>query len=65
MPKPKKQAKNEDGTESEEYKSFDEELDKNLDEESLDAFISTEDDFNPEVLGIDKNMDSFDDKELF
>lgn len=65
MPKPKKQAKNEDELENEEYKSFDEELDKGLDEESLEAFMTEDDDFNIDGLGIDKNMDSFDDKDLF
>lgn len=65
MPKSKKEAKNEDGS-PEEYKSFDGDLEEALGDDVIDAIIPTDgDDFNPETLGIDKNMDSFDDQDLF
>lgn len=65
MPKPKKQAKNEDGSSNEEYKNFDEEMEKDLDGDAVADALMTDDDFNPEDLGIDKNMDSYDDHDLF
>lgn len=65
MPKPKKDIKtNEDGT-PDEYKS-DGELTEALGDDIIEAIIPTDGDyFNPETLKIDKDMDNFDDQDLF